>query len=235
MGSPRVEGPLGSGRCAALLLGAPLTPAELAAAFASFAGLRPGDFSGAEAPQLAHAAGPAGPIAVIGLPLWDEGGLRVLDEPIVPGPSVLDAHLGAALSRGGRSAVFVAYDEERGAGGYLRFTDGAAVARLVFDGRGRGPVRRTLTGVFDEPDDAGDGSEWLWGRIEAAIREGAAPLVGPVPDAAAWVGWLAGCTFAAVPLPAPATTAPPPAPAPPPPLPRKRDRLFGALRRIVGD
>jgi len=234
MGSPRVEGPLGAGRCAALLVGAPLSPAEVVAAFGSFGGLRAGDFSGADAPQLAVTTGPGGPVSVIGLPLWDEGGLRVLDEATVPGPEVLDAHIGRALTARGATAVFVAYDEERGAGGYLRFDGGVPVSRLVFDGRGRGPVRRTLTAVTDEPDDAGDGSEWLWGRIEGALREGAAPFIGPVPDASAWVEWLANCAFHAVPLPAPAA-----APLPPPPAaaapPRKRDRLLGALRRIVGD
>lgn len=233
MGSPRVEGPLGAGRCAALLVGARLSPGDVAAAFGSFSGLRPGDFSGSDAPQLAVATGPAGPLSVIGLPLWDEGGLRVLDEATVPGPEVLDTHLGRAFSARGLVAVFVAYDEERGAGGYLRFEGGVPVARLVFDGRGRGPVRRTLAAVTDEPDDAGDGSEWLWGRIEGALREGASPLIGPVPDASAWVEWLGACAFSAVPLPAPAAAPPPPPAAAAPP--RKRDRLLGALRRFVGD
>ena len=130
------------------------------------------------------------------------------------------------MSTDGGTAVYVHYDEERGAGGHALWRNGQPASRRFYDGRGYGPVLRDLEGQHDiaEPDEG----DWLWDLIGDAVEEGALALLGPGvrtdDDLEAVIQAAAAAPFD--------LTAAPPAPPPAPSRPRRgvRARLKGWLK-----
>ncbi len=132
---------------------------------------------GDEAPRVGHGDHNGQPFTHVALRLFEVGGLLLMDQAAAPDSRELEVHLGAGLSRLATHAVYLFYDEERGAGGHARFQDGRLVSRVAFDGRGFTEVVRDLDGerVVDDLDP----SDWLWPLIGEAVEDGARPVLGP--------------------------------------------------------
>lgn len=218
-----------SERNTGLFLRGHVPAAQVAQALWSWPGLMEGDLRAAEAPRLGHGAREGHLYTLLALRLFEVGGLLCLDRAQVPPEDDLEMHLGRALSVGG-VAVYLHFDEERGAGGYARFEDGRLVARRVCDGRDYQPVLRDLAG--ERPMSIHDPEAWIWGDISDAVEQGATPILGP--------GVRTDDDIAAVISATPLTTLHPPAgrswrpaPADTPPPPRS-GRLRGLLRRLSG-
>ncbi len=136
-----------------------------------------GVLRGEEGPRVGHGEWQGHLFTHVALRLFEVGGLLLMDQADVPDSRELEVHLGAGLSRIAGHAVFLFYDEERGAGGHARFQDGRLVSRVAFDGRGFAEVVRDLGG--EREVEGLDPSEWLWPLIGEAVEDGARPLFGP--------------------------------------------------------
>jgi hypothetical protein len=197
----------------------------IAAAIRAAFGPLVGELTGDECPRVGHGTRVDRAFTLVSVRLFEVGGLRVLEDAEPPAPDDVEVALGATLSADGAVALYVHYDEERGAGGHALFRNGRLASRRFYDGRGFGPVLRDLDGEHDiaEPDEG----DWIWDLIGDAVEEGAAPVVGPGvrtdDDLEALIR-----AAAATPLD---LTAPPPAPERPAPRRGVRARLKGWLKR----
>lgn len=216
-----------SDRNTALLLPGHAPPHAVAAAVRVAFGPLVGELTGDEAPRMGHGERLGQPFTLVTLRLFEVAGLRVLDEAEVPRADDVEVALAAALSAGRGAAVYLHYDEERGAGGHALWRNGELASRRYYDGRGLGPVLRDLEGEHEiaEPDEG----DWIWDLIGDAVEEGATRVLGPgvrTDDDLEAVIQAA----AAEPLD---LTAPSPEPAAAPPAGRRgvRARLKGWLRR----
>jgi hypothetical protein len=131
---------------------------------------------GDEGPRVGHGEWQGQPFTHVALRLFEVGGLLLMDQASVPDSRELEVHLGTGLSRLATHAVYLFYDEERGAGGHARFQDGRLVSRVAFDGRGFSEVVRDLNG--ERPIEDLDPSDWLWPLIGEAVEDGARPVLG---------------------------------------------------------
>ncbi len=164
-----------SDRNTGLFVAGHLAPEEVAEVFAKAP--QSAELVGEEGPRVGHGDRDGHPFTHIGLRLFEAGGLLLMDEVELPGSQELEMHLGAALSSLATHAVYLFYDEERGAGGHARFQDGRIVSRAVFDGREFTPVARDLDG--ERPIEELDPSDWIWPLIAEALETGARPIFGP--------------------------------------------------------
>jgi len=209
---------------ALLIRGHAPSPTVVAAIRAAFGPLL-AELTGVEAPRLGHGERLGQPFTLVSLRLFEVAGLRVLDDDNVPGSDDVEVALATALSAGGGAALYLHYDEERGAGGHALWRNGRLASRRYYDGRGFGPVLRDLDGEHEiaEPEEG----DWIWDLIGDAIEEGATPILGPGvrtdDDLEAVIR-----AAAAEPL---SLTEPPPAPAPERPRRGVRGRLKGWLKR----
>lgn len=207
-----------------------LAAAEVAQAVWSWSGFLDGDLRGAEAPRLGHGQRDGRPYTLLALRLFEVGGLLTLDRATVPPEDDLEMHLGRALSAHG-VAVFLHFDEERGAGGHARFEAGRLASRRVIDGRDYQPVERDLGG--ERPMIVADQEAWIWGDISDALEAGAAPVLGP--------GVRTDDDLAAIIAATPLTTLVPPTGRAWRPAsegtatPPRSGRLRGLLRRLQGE
>ena len=216
-----------SERNTALLLTGHVPPARVAEAVRTAFGPLVGELTGQECPRLGHGTRLGQDFTLLAIRVFEVGGLRILEDADLPGDDDVETALARSLSRGGGAALFVHYDEERGAGGHALFRNGRLAGRRFYDGRGLGPQLRDLDGEHEiaEPDDG----DWLWDLIGDAVEEGATPVVGPGvrtdDDLEALI-----LAAAAEPLDLTLST---PAPEPAPPRPRRgvRARLKGLLKR----
>lgn len=220
-----------SARNTGLFLPGHLPAAALIDALVGIPGAPLHELVGEEAPRLGH--GQRGGLAYthVGLRLFEVAGLRLLDDDVLPGAEDLEVALGVALSRAAGRAVFAVYEEEQGYGGAAVFEAGVLRARLCFDARGTAPVRRDLAGVTVLR--GLDPSDWIWKPASDAIEEALLPVVGAgVRTDDELLALMEAAPGAALSLPrAPA----PPAPRPPEaPIPRKRDRLLGLAKGLLG-
>jgi hypothetical protein len=206
----------------------------LAAVFAEAPGLSPADLSGEEAPRVGHGERAGRAYTHVALRLFEVGGLALMEQERPPGPDELEMWLGARLSRAYGLALFAHYDDERGAGGHALFRDGALVSRAVIDGRLDRPVRRGLGA--EEPLTHVDPSDWVWPHIAEAVELGTTALFGPgvrTDDDLAALIQAAGAVAVTA---APKAAAPKAAAAAEPTGggARKRDKLKGALKGLLG-
>ena len=205
----------------------------LAAFLAQAPGISPADLRGEEAPRVGHGERGGRPYTHLALRLFEVGGLALMEQERPPGPEELEMWLGERLSRAYGLALFAHYDDERGAGGHALFRDGALVSRAVIDGRLDRPVRRGLGA--EEPLANVDPSDWVWPHIAEAVEAGTTALFGPGvrtdDDLAAIIQ-----AAAAAPVTDTPRAAAPQAPAEPPVHSgaRKRDKLKGALKGLLG-
>ncbi|MDP2314105.1 MAG: hypothetical protein Q8P41_14480 [Pseudomonadota bacterium] len=205
-----------------------------AAAIAAVAWGAPGvsveQLRGDEAVRVGHGTRDGRPYTHVGLRLFEVGGLLLLDQPDLPGADELERVLGDTLSARYGQAVFLFYDEVNAAGGHARFEGGRLVSRLVYDGRGSVPVRRTLG--RDEVLVGLDPSDWVWVPGAAAVEAGAAAILGPgIRDDDDIERLITGAAAVAV---EPPTEAPPSGRGTSAPPPARPSRLRGLLRRLVG-
>jgi hypothetical protein len=212
-----------SDRNTALLLRGHVPAPTVAAAVRAAFGPLLAELTGGETPRLGHGERLGQPFTLLSLRLFEVAGLRVLDEGEMPDSDEAEVALAAALSAGGGAAVYVHYDEERGAGGHALWRNGELASRRYYDGRGFGPVLRDLEGEHEiaEPDEG----DWIWDLIGDAVEEGATPVLGPgvrTDDDLEAVIQAGG----AEPLD---LTAPPP-----PPPPATADRRRGVRARLKG-
>ena len=193
-----------------------------------------------EAPRVGHGTHEGGLYTHIGLRLFEVAGLRLMDELELPDADDIEMVLGRMLSERHGYAVYLFFDEERGAGGGAVFESGQLISRVCCDGRPMRPVQRDLReeqvlGTLDPHD-------WIWELAGDAVEAAAARAVGRgvrnddhinalIEDA----GAESIATQIAAGLAAPASrdassTAPTPAPGPAQRV-RKRDRIRGWLGR----
>ncbi|MCK6520291.1 hypothetical protein L6R49_02515 [Myxococcota bacterium] len=207
----------------------------LAALLAQAPGVQPADLSGEEAPRVGHGAREGRPYTHLALRLFEVGGLALMEQERPPGPEELEMWLGERLSRAYGLALYAHYDDERGAGGHALFRDGRLVSRAVIDGRLDRPVRRGLGA--EEPLANVDPSDWVWPHIAEAVEAGTSALFGPGvrtdDDLAAIIQAAAAAPVSVTP---PRPAAPPPAEAADPVNSggRRRDKLKGALKGLLG-
>ncbi len=140
-------------------------------------GVNVDELRGDEALRVGHGTRDGRPYTHVGLRLFEVGGLLLLDQQDLPGADDLERVLGEALSARHGHAVYLFYDEVNAAGGHARFEAGRLVSRLVYDGRGSVPVRRTL--LREEVLAGLDPSDWVWVPGADAVEAGATPLFGP--------------------------------------------------------
>lgn len=205
------------------------TRTDIAAAFWSTPGLEARLFVGEEAPRVGHAARDGRPYTHIGLRLFEVGGLRLMDQLSLPEAADPEMHLGRTLSGDGGLALFLFYDEERGAGGVARFSDGALAMRTCYDARGLAPLRRDLHGetVLSNLDP----SDWIWAPASALIAAEAAPIVGPgIRDDDDIAALIQAADARPLPLPPSAAEAPNA-----PKRGRRRDRLKRWVKGWMGE
>ena len=164
-----------SERNTGLFVAGHVAPARLAEVIWSWPGFVEGDLRGEETPRWAHGRRQDHAFTLVALRLFEVGGLLTLDQAEPPGEDDLEVYLGGQLSRPG-AAVYLHYDEERGAGGHALFQDGALVSRRVYDGRQYQPVVRDLRG--EQPLRVSDEEAWIWADIAAAVEQGATPVLG---------------------------------------------------------
>lgn len=217
-----------SARNTGLFIQGHVDPQAVARAVWSHASIGPGDLHGQERPRVGHGTWQDTAYSLVALRLFEVGGLLLLESAELPGPDELERSLGQQLSAGGGLAVYLHYDEERGAGGHALFRDGRLVSRLVYDGKEYQPVVRDLDG--ERPLQVEDEEAWIWEDIARAVEQGAAPLFGPglrTDDDLAALIQAAG----AEPVDIPPDLAE--QPAEPPPAPDSPS-LRGLLRRIAG-
>jgi len=112
----------------------------------------------------------------IGLASLEEAGSALFDSAEAPDNTDPVTALAQRLSSEKGSAVLLFCDDERGAGGHVRFENGEMVSRDIVDGRAYTPVRRDLSKetVLDKLDS----SDWVWPLIAEALDEGAKAILG---------------------------------------------------------
>ncbi len=188
---------------------------------------------GEEGPRVGHGEWQGHAFTHVALRLFEVGGLLLMDRTEVPDSRELEVHLGAGLSREAGHAVYLFYDEERGAGGHARFQDGRLVSRVAFDGRSFTEVVRDLDG--ERPVEDLDPSDWLWPLIGEAVEAGARPVLGPgvrTDDDLEAIIRAAGST--PIPREAPPVAAPQASPQMRPQDPVSQRVVRGILRRLKG-
>lgn len=165
-----------SDRNTLLLVSEPITEQQVSAAFCTAFGDSIAELEGIEAPRLGRVSRGAQSITVISLRLFEVGGVRSLEDDVVPPADDEEVALAVALSQGGRTVCFVHYDEERGAGGHVVWRNGQLASRRFYDGRGLGVVLRDLEGSHPiaEPEDG----DWIWDLIGDAVEEGVRDFAG---------------------------------------------------------
>ncbi len=131
---------------------------------------------GEEGPRVGHGEWKGQAFTHVALRLFEVGGLLLMEQASPPDSRELEVHLGMGLSRLATHAVYLFYDEERGAGGHARFQDGRLVSRVVLDGRGFTEVMRDLEGEHAVGDL--DPTDWLWPLIAESVQDGALPVLG---------------------------------------------------------
>ncbi len=220
-----------SARNTGLFLPGHLSAQALIDALVAIPGAPLAELVGEEAPRLGHGERGGLRFTHVGLRLFEVAGLRLLDEDDVPGADDLEVALGAALSRAVGRAVYAVYEEEQGYGGAAVFEAGALRSRLCFDARGTAPVRRDLSGATVLR--GLDPSDWIWRPAGEAIEAALLPVVGPgvrTDDELLALIEAAG----GAPLTLPRTPTPPAHRPPAPPAARKRDRLLGLAKGLLG-
>jgi hypothetical protein len=140
-------------------------------------GVNPEELRGDEALRVGHGTRDGRPYTHVGLRLFEVGGLLLLDQQDLPAADEVERVLGETLSARHGQAVYLFYDEVNAAGGHARFEQGQLVSRLMYDGRGNVPVRRTLDA--EEALSGLDPSDWVWVPGANAVEAGAAPILGP--------------------------------------------------------
>ena len=217
-----------SARNTGLFVAGHVPPAEVEAALLATPGLDVSLFVGEEAVRVSHGQREGRAYTHVGLRLWEEGGLRLMDQAPLPGPEEPEMHLGQALSARHGEAAYLFYDEEHGAGGAALFRGGRLVARSALDARVLRPVLRTLDG--EERVLVGlDPSDWIWRPASEAIAEAAASIVGPGIRDDDDIAALIEAASPAAPQGAVRDSAEP-TPTPEGPGPGRRERLRGRLR-----
>ena len=219
-----------SERNTALLLSGHLRPQDIVEAMRQVPGVGDAELAGEETPRVGHMSRDGYDVTVVCWRLFELGGLLLLDRLELPGDDEPEMHLGRSLAGQFGQAVYVHYDEEVGYGGSAVFERGVLVDRNAVDGRWDEPVRRTL-GEEEVLEDL-DESDWVWPLLGDAVEVGASVVLGPgvrTDDD------IEAVLKAADPQP---VVAEAPEVASPPPVedarPRKRDRLFGALKGLLG-
>jgi hypothetical protein len=189
---------------------------------------------GDEAPRIGHGEWNGQAFTHVALRVFEVGGLLLMDRTALPDSRDFEFHLGAGLSRHAGHAVYLFYDEERGAGGHARFQDGRLVSRVVFDGRDFSEVVRDLVG--ERPVTDLDPSDWLWPLIGESVEAGARPVFGPgvrTDDDLAAV--IAAANNAPLPPRPVQPQSPQSAPQMRPQDPPTQRVLRGLLRRLKGE
>lgn len=166
-----------SARNTGLFVRGHLDPGRVARLLASHPAIGPGDLAGDERPRVGHGRWKDQDYTLVALRLFEVGGLLLLDTAELPPDDELERALGQELSRDGGLAVYLHYDEERGAGGFALFRDGVLVDRRFYDGRDYQPVVRDLLG--ERPLQVADEEAWIWEDIGSAVELGAGALFGP--------------------------------------------------------
>lgn len=113
----------------------------------------------------------------VGLELFEKGGLLLMDQLALPGDDDPEMQLATQLSIRHGVAVYLFYDEERGAGGHALFRAGKLESRRVVDGRDLDPVLRE--GDQEGPLTDLSTSDWIWPAAGDAVEAGATELFGP--------------------------------------------------------
>ncbi len=166
-----------SARNTGLFVTGHVDPAEVGAVFWTHPTVGAAALSDEEAPRVGHGERDGKPFSLVALRLFELGGVLLLESGELVGEDDLERELGRALSSGGRTAVFLHYDEERGAGGHALFRDGKLVDRQVVDGKQYQPVVRDLAG--ERPFEVADEEAWIWEAIGDAVEAGATAVLGP--------------------------------------------------------
>ncbi|MEE2750741.1 MAG: hypothetical protein VX519_04880 [Myxococcota bacterium] len=113
----------------------------------------------------------------VGVELFEKAGLVLMDQLEWPHADDPELQLAVALSEQHGLAVYLFYDEERGAGGHALFRAGKLESRKVVDGRDLDPVVRE--GDQEEPLSDLSISDWVWPAAGDAVESGAKELFGP--------------------------------------------------------
>ena len=165
-----------SGRNTGLFLPGHVSAESLGDLLRAVPGLDLAAFQGDEALRVGHGERDGRPYTYVGLRLFEEGGLLLMDQLALPEDDDIELFLGCALSSAHKEAVYLFYDEERGAGGHALFKKGALVSRRVVDGRGFDPLMRELS--EESPLEDLDPSEWIWPLAAQLVEEGAKGVLG---------------------------------------------------------
>lgn len=166
-----------SERNTGLFLPGHVPAAEIGALLWRAPGVNPEELRGDEALRVGHGTREGRPYTHVGLRLFEVGGLLLLDQQELPAADEVERVLGETLSARHGHAVYLFYDEVNAAGGHARFEQGQLVSRLMYDGRGNVPVRRTLE--REEALSGLDPSDWVWVPSADAVEAGARPILGP--------------------------------------------------------
>ena len=165
-----------SGRNTGLFLPGHVSAESLGDLLREVPGLDMAAFQGDEALRVGHGQRDGRSYTHVGLRLFEEGGLLLMDQLALPEDDDIEIFLGCALSSAYREAVYLFYDEERGAGGHALFKEGALVSRRVVDGREFDPLMRELS--QESPLEDLDPSEWIWPLAAQLVEEGAKGVLG---------------------------------------------------------
>ncbi len=140
-------------------------------------GLNPRDFVGDEAIRAGQGTVDDVSYTLVTARVFAIAGFAMLDRPELPEEADIEMVIGAVLSKAFGTVVFLAYDDERGWGGFARFKNGRCEERQAIDARGTQPVKRTMTG--DVVLSGIDESEWIWPDLSRLVEAGAQPVLGP--------------------------------------------------------
>ncbi|MCB9741313.1 MAG: hypothetical protein H6740_01690 [Alphaproteobacteria bacterium] len=223
-----------SERSTGLFIAGHVDPQEVVTTLLRAPTVRAGDLQGEETPRVGHGVHAGAPFTHVGLRLFELGGLLHIDRTELPGADEVETYLGMALSAAHGKALFLHYDDEQGVGGHALYVDGLLVSRRAVDGRWDEPIVRDLDGerVMEDVDP----SHWVWPHVADAVAEGAQALFGEgvrSDDDIAELIQAAAATPVKVPLGAAPRTEPA-AEAPSPGRTRKRDRLLGLVKGLMG-
>ena len=166
-----------SGRNTGLFLPGHVSAESLGDLLRTVPGLDVAALQGDEALRVGHGEREGRSYTHLGLRLFEEGGLLLMDQLALPEDDDIEVFLGRALSAAHGEAVYLFYDEERGAGGHALFKNGELVSRRIVDGRDFDPLLRDLS--EERSLDDLDPSEWIWPLAAQLVQEGAEGVLGP--------------------------------------------------------